>query len=238
MPGVERLDRILSPEPAASGGGVGAGLSVGVLALQGDFREHRAALERLGASTREVRRPDELDGLDGLVLPGGESTTIHKLTEAYGLSGPIRAFARAGRAVYGTCAGLITVARDTVEGFPPTLGLMDIVARRNAFGRQVASFETDLTVAGIDGPPVRAVFIRAPWIESAGAGVEVLARYGGHAVAAREGGVLVTAFHPELTDDTRLHELFITMVRDGVAGAARGAGPAGARRAPAAAGTR
>jgi pyridoxal 5'-phosphate synthase pdxT subunit len=238
VPGVERLDRILSPEPAASGGGAGAGLAVGVLALQGDFREHRLTLERLGVSTREVRRPDELDGLDGLVLPGGESTTIHKLMEAYRLSGPIRAFARAGRAVYGTCAGLITVARDTVEGFPPTLGLMDIVARRNAFGRQVASFETDLAVAGLDGLPVRAVFIRAPWIESAGPGVEVLARHAGHAVAAREGGVLVTAFHPELTDDTRLHELFITMVRDSVATAARGAGPAGARREPAPAGTR
>jgi 5'-phosphate synthase pdxT subunit len=238
MPGAQRLDRILSPEPASSGDGVGAGLTIGVLALQGDFREHRLALGRLGAATREVRRPVELDGLDGLVLPGGESTTIHRLLEAYGLSDPIRDFASSGRAVFGTCAGLITAARDTVEGFPPTLGLMDIVARRNAFGRQVASFETDLPVAGLGGPPVRAVFIRAPWIESAGPGVEVLASHAGHVIAAREGRVLVTAFHPELTDDTRVHELFITMVRDGVAAAARGASPAGARREPASAGTR
>jgi len=234
---VARLDAILSPEPAPSSDGAGSGLSIGVLALQGDFREHRLVLARLGAATREVRRPDELDGLDGLVLPGGESTTIHKLMETYGLSGPIRAFARAGRAVYGTCAGLITVARDTVEGFPPTLGLMDVVARRNAFGRQVASFEADLPITGLAGPPVRAVFIRAPWIESAGPGVEVLAEHGGHGVAAREGAVLVTAFHPELTDDTRLHELFLTMVRERVGPRARAASaPPAARRAPASAG--
>lgn len=239
VPGVRRLDGILSPEPKPSPDGPGSGLTVGVLALQGDFREHRLALARLGAATREVRRPDELDGLDGLVLPGGESTTMHKLTEAYGLSEPIRAFARAGHAVYGTCAGLITVARETVEGFPPTLGLMDIVARRNAFGRQVASFEADLPVAGVGGPAVRAVFIRAPWIESAGPGVEVLAEHGGHAVAAREGAVLVTAFHPELTDDTRLHELFLAMVRGRVGRAARaGSSPAAVRREPASAGTR
>jgi pyridoxal 5'-phosphate synthase pdxT subunit len=211
--GKQRLDWILSPEPALDPQGPGAGLTVGVLALQGDFREHRVMLERLGALTREVRGPAHLAGLDGLVIPGGESTTIHKLMTAYDLAGPIAAFARGGGVVYGTCAGLITVASGTVEGTPPTLGLMDIVARRNAFGRQVRSFEADLTVAGLAGGAVRAVFIRAPWVETAGPCVDVLAEHEGHIVAAREGDVLVTAFHPELTDDTRLHELFITMIR-------------------------
>jgi pyridoxal 5'-phosphate synthase pdxT subunit len=211
--GKKRLDWILSPEPALDLHGPGAGLVVGVLALQGDFREHRLMLERLGARTREVRKPADLEGLDGLVIPGGESTTIQKLMAAYGLAVPIQRFAATGGVVYGTCAGLITVARDTVEGAPPTLGLMDIVARRNAFGRQVRSFEADLDVRGSGSVPVRAVFIRAPWVESAGPGVEVLATCEGHIVAAREGDVLVTAFHPELTDDTRLHELFIHMIR-------------------------
>lgn len=211
--GKKRLDWILSPEPALDPSGPGAGLVVGVLALQGDFREHRVMLERLGARTREVRKPADLAGLDGLVIPGGESTTIHKLMATYDLAEPIKAFAAGGGVIYGTCAGLITVARDTVEGQPPTLALMDIIARRNAFGRQVRSFEADLEVAGVAGGPVRAVFIRAPWVESAGVCVEVLAEHEGHIVAAREGDVLVTAFHPELTDDSRLHELFITMIR-------------------------
>ncbi len=211
--GTRRLDWILSPEPGLDPQGPGAGLTVGVLALQGDFREHRIMLEGLGALTREVRRAGELEGLDGLVIPGGESTTISKLMDAYGLARPITAFSRAGGLVYGTCAGLITVARGTVEGSPPTLGLMDIVARRNAFGRQVRSFEADLPVAGIGPEPLRAVFIRAPWVERAGPDVEVLATFEGRIVAAREGGVLVTAFHPELTDDARMHELFITMIR-------------------------
>ncbi len=147
--GTRRLDWILSPEPSLVPDGPGAGLTLGVLALQGDFREHRRVLERLGAATREVRRAEHLLGLDGLVIPGGESTTIGKLMDAYGMAGPIAAFHRHGGVVYGTCAGLITVARDTVEGTPPTLGLMDIVARRNAFGRQVRSFEADLDVEGI-----------------------------------------------------------------------------------------
>ena len=209
----QRLDWILSPEPALDLHGPGAGLVVGVLALQGDFREHRTMLERLGVRTREVRLVADLDGLDGLVIPGGESTTISKLMAAYGLTEPIRDFAARGGFVYGTCAGLITVSRETVEGTPETLGLMDIVARRNAFGRQVRSFEADLRVEGLGERPVRAVFIRAPWVESAGPGVEVLATCEGHIVAAREGDVLVTAFHPELTDDTRLHELFVRMIR-------------------------
>jgi 5'-phosphate synthase pdxT subunit len=238
-----RLDRILSPEPDLRPDGPGAGLAVGVLALQGDFREHRVVLERLGCLTREVRHARDLVGLDALVIPGGESTTIHKLMESEELVEPIRAFHAGGGVVYGTCAGLITVAREAVEGYPPTLGLMDIVARRNAFGRQVASFEADLPVRGVPGAPVRAVFIRAPWIESAGPGVEVLATYDGHAVAAHQGRVLVTAFHPELTDDTRVHELFLAMIRGrsaaagtdttgetGAASSGAGAGRSGARR--------
>jgi 5'-phosphate synthase pdxT subunit len=211
--GKQRLDWILSPEPALDPLGPGAGLTVGVLALQGDFREHRAMLERLGVRTTEVRRPADLAGLDGLVIPGGESTTISKLMDAYGLVAPIRGYAATGGAVYGTCAGLISVARATVEGMPPTLGVMDVIARRNAFGRQVRSFEEDLVVDGLGDVPMRAVFIRAPWVESAGPGVHVLATCQGHIVAAREGNVLVTAFHPELTDDSRLHELFIRMIR-------------------------
>ena len=208
-----RLDWILSPEPHPDPRGPGAGLVVGVLALQGDFREHRAVLEKLGASTREVRHPGDLVGLDGLVVPGGESTTMSKLIDAFGLAGPIADFHAGGGVLYGTCAGLIVLAAGTVEGFPPTLGLIDIVARRNAFGRQVRSFEADLEVPAVGLAPVRAVFIRAPWIERAGTGVEVLATCEGHAVAAARGRVLVTAFHPELTDDTRLHELFVAMIR-------------------------
>lgn len=220
-----RLDWILSPEPRLDPEGPGAGLTVGVLALQGDFREHRVMLERLGCATREVRHPRDLVGLDGLVIPGGESTTIHKLMREYELADPIRAFHAGGGALYGTCAGLITVARDTAEGYPPTLGLMDIVARRNAFGRQVASFEVDLPVEDVAGAPLRAVFIRAPWVESSGPEVEVLARHAGHAVAARQGRVLVTAFHPELTDDTRMHELFVAMIRRPGAAGTSAAGP-------------
>jgi len=217
---IKRADAILSPGPeisAAAGDGAGAGhepLLIGVLALQGDFREHRRVLEGLGAATREVRRPADLEGLDGLVIPGGESTTIGKLMVEYGLVEAIRAFAGEGRPVYGTCAGLIALARDTVEHHDqPLLGLIDIVARRNAFGRQVHSFEVDLPVAELGPEPLRAVFIRGPWIERAGPGVRVLAEYGGHGVAAEEGPVLVTAFHPELTADTRVHRHFLEMAR-------------------------
>jgi pyridoxal 5'-phosphate synthase pdxT subunit len=231
--GKHRLDWILSPDPARSAGGPGVGLTVGVLALQGDFREHRVALERLGARTLEVRHRADLVGLDGLVLPGGESTTMSKLIAAYELAAPIRELHAAGGGVYGTCAGLILAARETVEGAPPTLGLIDIAARRNAFGRQVRSFEADLPVAGLDGGLLHAVFIRAPWIERAGPGVEVLATWEGHIVAARQGRVLVTAFHPELTDDARLHALFLHTIRGcnaaGVEG--RAATAAGPRRA-------
>jgi pyridoxal 5'-phosphate synthase pdxT subunit len=176
-------------------------LRIGVLALQGNFREHAAMLRRLGADVVEVRKPEQLDGLDGLVIPGGESTTFTRLMELYGLDEAIRDF---GGAVFGTCAGMIVLDRDH-------LGLVDIGVRRNAFGRQAASFETDLDVTG-ESEPLRAVFIRAPWIEDVGAGVEVLAEVDGHAVLARQGRYLVSSFHPELTDDSRLHELFLEEV--------------------------
>ncbi len=209
-PGARR-DAILSPayEQAAPT----EAPRVGVLALQGDFREHRATFARLGAATVEVRKPADLERVDGLAIPGGESTTIGKLMTHFGLIAPIRARHAAGMPVLGTCAGLITVARTIAEGDQPLLGLIDIVARRNAFGRQVHSFEVDLDMPAFGPPPLRAVFIRAPWIDAVGPGVEVLASFQGHAVAARQGHVLVTAFHPELTGDTRVHDAFLAMVR-------------------------
>ena len=176
---------------------------VGVLALQGDFEAHAKLLRELGAEPREVRTPAGLDGLDGLVIPGGESTVMTLGIEREGLAEPLRRLAGAGIPVLGTCAGLIMLDRDH-------LGLMDIVARRNAFGRQVRSFEAELDVAGLEGGPLRAVFIRAPWIEEHGPGVEVLAEVEGHPVAAREGTLLAVAFHPELTGDARVHELFLS----------------------------
>jgi len=209
----QRRDAILSPEFAAAERGAEAAPHVGVLALQGDFREHRAMFARLGAASSEVRSPADLVGIDALAIPGGESTTIGKLMRHFGLVAPIKARAAGGMPVLGTCAGLITLASGIVEGDQPVLGLIDIVARRNAFGRQVHSFEVDVDVPALGPPPVRAVFIRAPWIESAGPGVEIMASYRGHAVAAREGRVLVTAFHPELTGDTRVHSAFLAMVR-------------------------
>jgi 5'-phosphate synthase pdxT subunit len=226
-----RRDVILSPEFSAGGRDAAAAPRIGVLALQGDFREHRAMLERLGAATTEVRRPAELETVDALVIPGGESTTIAKLMRHYGFIAPIKALAAGGLPVFGTCAGLITLAREIAEGDQPVLGLIDIVARRNAFGRQVHSCEADLDIAALGPPPLRAVFIRAPWIERAGPGVEILASHQGHAVAAREGRVLVAAFHPELTGDTRMHDAFLSMVRAagsraGAAGVSAGA-PAG-----------
>jgi 5'-phosphate synthase pdxT subunit len=179
-------------------------LRIGVLAVQGNFREHVAMLRRLGADVVEVRKPGELEGLDGLVIPGGESTTFTRLMDLYGLDEAVRDFRGP---VFGTCAGMIVLDRDH-------LGLVDVGVRRNAFGRQVSSFETDLELPG-GGAPLRAVFIRAPWIEEVGPGVEVLAEVDGHPVLAREGRFLVAAFHPELTDDTRLHELFLESVREG-----------------------
>ena len=179
---------------------------VGVLALQGGFAAHAKALRELGADVREVRTPADLEGLDGLVMPGGESTTMTLGIEREGLAEPLRAFHASGRPIFGTCAGLIMLDRHH-------LGLMDIVARRNAFGRQVRSFEENLHFPGMEGGPVRAVFIRAPWIAEHGPGVEVLAEVGGRPVAARQGSLLAISFHPELGEDRRLHEAFLEQVR-------------------------
>ncbi len=188
---------------------------VGVLALQGAFREHKKALEALGAEVREVRLPRHLDGLDGLVLPGGESTTIGKLMVAYKLLEPLRELAAGGLPMFGTCAGMIVLARDIGGLDQPLVGVMDVKVCRNAFGRQVDSFEADLPVPALGYVPFHAVFIRAPVIEEVGAGVEVLARLeDGRIVAARQGEVLVAAFHPELTDDRRMHQYFLTMLGD------------------------
>jgi pyridoxal 5'-phosphate synthase pdxT subunit len=176
---------------------------VGVLAVQGNFREHAAMLRRLGAEVVEVRKPEELDGLDGLVVPGGESTAIARLIDVYGLEGAIREFERP---VFGTCAGLIMLDREH-------LGLVDLTVRRNAYGRQVASFETDLALAGTD-EPLRGVFIRAPRVEAVGPEVEVLAEHDGEPVLVRQGRFLAATFHPELTHDTRVHELFLEAVRE------------------------
>lgn len=181
-------------------------MTVGVLALQGDFAAHARVLEDLGAEVREVRVPADLDGLDGLVMPGGESTTMTLGIEREGLGDPLRAFAATGAPIFGTCAGLIMLDREHLQ-------IMDITARRNAFGRQVRSFEADLVFPDLDGPPVRAVFIRAPWIEEAGPAVEILAEVDGHPIAARQGSLFVIAFHPELGDDVRLHERFLEDVR-------------------------
>ncbi|PNE41401.1 MULTISPECIES: pyridoxal 5'-phosphate synthase glutaminase subunit PdxT [Streptomyces] len=191
--------------------------TIGVLALQGDVREHLTALADAGARALPVRRPEELAGVDGLVIPGGESTTMSKLAVAFGMLEPLRAFVRAGRPVYGTCAGMIMVADKLLDAREDqeTLGGIDMIVRRNAFGRQNESFEAAVEVAGIDGGPVEGVFIRAPWVESVGASVDVLATYGGHTVAVRQDNVLATSFHPELTGDHRIHAFFVDMVRAG-----------------------
>ncbi|WP_224046649.1 pyridoxal 5'-phosphate synthase glutaminase subunit PdxT [Arthrobacter sp. NicSoilB4] len=219
---------------------VGSGLRIGVLALQGDFREHLHAVEAAGATGIGVRRPAELDGLDGLIIPGGESTTIDKLSRAFGLSDPLRRRIREGLPVYGSCAGMILLADEITDpakdlaGNPQqTFGGLDITVRRNAFGRQRESFETDLDFKGLDFSatengvaPVHAVFIRGPWVERVGDGVEVLAEVepsrashpealAGTAriVAVRSGKLLATSFHPEVTGEKRVHELFIRMIR-------------------------
>jgi pyridoxal 5'-phosphate synthase pdxT subunit len=197
---------------------------VGVLALQGDVREHAAMLERCGARPLAVRRPAELAEVDALVLPGGESTTMSRLLESFELLEPLRARIAAGMPVYGSCAGMILLARQVLDGRPDQRQLdgLDVVVRRNAFGRQVDSFEADLDFGHLAGGPVHTVFIRAPWVEKAGDGVEILARvpktpHAGEAadriVAVRQGPVLATAFHPELTGDERVHRLFVGMVR-------------------------
>jgi 5'-phosphate synthase pdxT subunit len=206
---------------------------IGVLALQGDVREHLAALREAGADAVPVRRPEELAELDGLVLPGGESTTIAKLADRFGVLEPLRKALGSGLPAYGSCAGMILLA-DRIVDAPPdqqTLGGLDVTVRRNAFGRQVDSFESAIELSGVEGGPLHAVFIRAPWVEEAGPGVEVLGRVvGGPAdgkiVAVRQGNLVATSFHPELTGDRRVHALFVDLVRTDLASRA-GAGTEG-----------
>ena len=209
---------------------------IGVLALQGDVREHVAAVAACGADLRAVpvRRPSELDAVDALMIPGGESTTISRLLETFELLAPLRSRVAAGMPTYGSCAGMILLARRVLDGRPDQhqVGGLDVVVRRNAFGRQVDSFETDLRIEGVPGAPMRAVFIRAPWVESVGPGVQVLATVprmtlagrdagpaAGKVVAVRHGAVLATAFHPELTGDLRMHAMFGAMVQESAAAA-------------------
>ncbi len=188
-------------------------LLIGVLALQGDVREHLAMLTNAGARAIGVRRPDELGDVDGLVLPGGESTTIAKLARIFEMFDPLKQAIAHGLPVYGTCAGMILLAERVLDGTSDqeTFGGFDMTVRRNAFGRQVDSFEADLPIAGLKDP-FHAVFIRAPWVEETGAEVEVLARAGDHPVAVRQGHLLATSFHPEVAGDDRLHRLFVDMV--------------------------
>ena len=186
---------------------------VGVLALQGDVREHLIALAALGVTARPVRRAAELDGLAGIVLPGGESTTMSRLLDTFELREPLASRLADGLPAFGSCAGMILLAAEVLDGRPDqqSFGTLDITVRRNAFGRQVDSFETDLDFAGLDDP-VRAVFIRAPWVERVGPAVEVLAEVGDHPVAVRQGSVMATSFHPEVSGDDRLHRLFLDLI--------------------------
>ena len=189
-------------------------MKVGILALQGAFIEHEKALARIGAETVKVRLPEHLERLDGLIIPGGESTTIGKVAKRWGLLDPLHAFAQSGRPVWGTCAGMILMAKEVVDGKPdqPLLGLMDVTVHRNAFGRQVDSFEADLEIPALGEKLFHAIFIRAPFVERVGKEVEVLAQLeDGTAVAAQQGNLLVTAFHPELTDDDRFHRYFLSL---------------------------
>jgi 5'-phosphate synthase pdxT subunit len=192
--------------------------AIGVLGLQGDVAEHLRALDEAGARASLVRRPGELEAVDGLIIPGGESTTIWKLAEIFELAEPLRKRVAGGMPAFGSCAGMIMLgARLTgAASGQETLGAIDMTVQRNAFGRQVDSFERDLDVSGLAGPPFRAVFIRAPWVSQAGPAVEILATdpATGRIVAVRQGPVLATAFHPELTGDRRIHELFVNMVRE------------------------
>ncbi len=218
-----RQQKIAEPQDSALSTQHSA-LRVGVLALQGDFAEHIAMLQRLGVATVEVRQPLQLAGIDGLIIPGGESTAIGKLAELYGLKGPIAALAQQGLPIYGTCAGMIMLSRDIgdtaalIEGQPQSLfGVMDVKVRRNAFGRAIDSFETSALIPTLGEPPFPMIFIRAPYIESVGRDVEVLATLAqGDApiVAARQRNLLVSAFHPELTADTRFHAYFLKMIEE------------------------
>ena len=182
---------------------------IGVLAIQGDFLEHGKMLEAISIDWREVRLPDQLEGLDGLIIPGGESTTIVQLMDIYGFRDTIKRKSREGMAVWGTCAGMIVIARKLLDRRPKPLGLMDIEVSRNAFGRQVDSFETDIQVSSIEGDPIHAIFIRAPVVTDVGPEVEIIAKVeDGKPVAVTQGKLMATSFHPELTSDTRMHELF------------------------------
>lgn len=189
-------------------------MRIGVLALQGAFREHIIMLESLGVAAEAVRRPEQLDDCDGLILPGGESTTIAKLAGAYGFLESIAGLHEAGMSIWGTCAGAILISSSIVDAAPgqEPLGIMDIAVRRNAYGRQIDSFESDLEFDGVEGAPFRGVFIRAPWIESVGDGVDVLCELDGVIVAARQGDLMATTFHPELTGDPRVHRYFLEEV--------------------------
>ncbi len=184
---------------------------VGVLALQGDVREHLRILESLGADAVEVKHPEQVEDIDGLIIPGGESTTIGKMAVRFGLLEPLRSAVRGGMPVYGTCAGMILLADAVTEGDQPLVGSLDVVVRRNAFGRQNESFEADLDVEGLD-EFFRAVFIRAPWIEKVGSEVDVLATVEDHPVMVRQRNILATSFHPELTRDGRIHQMLLDMI--------------------------
>lgn len=188
-------------------------MKIGVLALQGDFLEHRAMLTRIGVESREVRKLSDLEAVDALIIPGGESTTIGKLMERYELDKAIRARAEQGMPIFGTCAGMIVLAKEIEGSTQPRLGLMDITVVRNAFGRQIDSFEADIPFAPTPERPVRGVFIRAPIVSRVGAGVEVLSTFEDKIVAVKQGNLLATAFHPELTDDERIHRYFLSFVR-------------------------
>ncbi|MEP7041397.1 MAG: pyridoxal 5'-phosphate synthase glutaminase subunit PdxT [Chloroflexota bacterium] len=186
---------------------------IGILALQGDVREHANALREVGADPIEVRLPRDLVGLDGLILPGGESTTMRKLIDLYGLREPIQALARGGAALYGTCAGMILLANRIADGDEPVLQLLDITVQRNAYGRQLDSFEADLEFPSLGDEPLHGVFIRAPVVSEVGPDVEILARDpDGRPIAVRQGRVMATAFHPELTGDRRLHRLLLELI--------------------------
>lgn len=190
-------------------------MEVGVLALQGAFREHRKLLKACGVSSREIRKPEQLKGLDGLIIPGGESTTIGKLMVAHGLIEPIKEMAEKGIPVFGTCAGLVLLAKDIQGSNQPRLGLMDMEVVRNGFGRQVESFEADLDINALGFNPFRGVFIRAPYIEKIKPNIGILASYKDKVVFARQGNLLACSFHPELTDDLRVHRYFLEMVEQG-----------------------
>lgn len=190
------------------------GPTIGVLALQGDVPEHLRALEAAGAVALPVRTPEELERVRGLVIPGGESTTVGMLLERFGLMEPVRERVRAGMPAFGTCAGLILLAKEIEGSSQPRVGVLDVSVRRNAYGRQVDSFETDLSIPALGPEPIRAVFIRAPAILSVAPDVEVLASDGEHPVLVREGSLLAASFHPELTPDPRIHALFVTMVNE------------------------